>query len=125
MHCHGVVIVLIASCGISLSGCSERDIEKSTVPYRDAMKAKQDGDIPRALELLAQSIETQPTAWAYYDRAQIYIDQEKDDLAKADVTAGLKVDPLHDGLRWLDRELAKSAAQRFKGRNATPPSVVK
>ena len=77
------------------------------------------------MELLDASIAARPDPWAYLERAKLRAENDDDAAAKADVEAGLELDPEHADLLWLQKELKKSKRSRFKGRSKAPPSASK
>jgi tetratricopeptide (TPR) repeat protein len=79
------------------------------------------GDKDTALTELSASIEQSPSAWAYFQRARIYLEKGQESDAVADCQKGLEIDPNYRNLLWLSAELKKPAAQRFKGKLAKPP----
>jgi tetratricopeptide (TPR) repeat protein len=113
----GAALVVVAGCG---SGTSS---EKAYDHFVAAAQAVEAGDKETALSELSASIEKSPSAWAYFQRARIYVDQGKEAEATADIQKGLEIDPKNRDLMWLGAELKKPAAQRFKGKFANPPST--
>ena len=51
--------------------------------------------------------------------------QGKDREALADCEAGMKLEPENSDLKWLVGQIKKPLAQRFKGRDQSPPSSYK
>jgi tetratricopeptide (TPR) repeat protein len=90
-----------------------------------AQEALAAGDRAGAMEALTKSIEAKPTGWAYLERAKLYLEQGDDEAAIADCEAGLALDPENIDLKWLLGEAKKPKAERFKGKNAEPPSAGK
>lgn len=118
-RCHALVVctavIVLGGCGPATSS------RKAYDHFVAAVQAIEAGDKETALSELSASIEKSPSAWAYFQRARIYIDQGKETEATADIQKGLEVDPQHRDLKWLEAELKKPPAQRFKGRFAKPP----
>jgi tetratricopeptide (TPR) repeat protein len=112
---------------LSFTGCSSDEVElgDATEHFLAAQEALDKGDQATALNELNLSIELQPDAWAYYQRAQILAEQKQFDAALADCRAGLELDPQHEQLKWLAGELRKPADRRFQGKNANPPGPKK
>jgi tetratricopeptide (TPR) repeat protein len=111
-------IVLVATgCGAnrSTSGASSHLIAAS-----EAITA---GDKDKALTELSASIDSSPSAWAYFERARIELEKGKEDEAKADCQKGLEFDPTYADLKWLSDELKKPAAKRFKGKFTKQPGL--
>ncbi len=122
---HRVVITCVLL--LPFAGCSSDKVElgDATEHFLAAQEALDKGDQATALNELNLSIELQPDAWAYYQRAQILADQDQIEAALADCQAGLGLDPQHEQLQWLAGELKKPADQRFQGGNAKPPGPKK
>ena len=115
-----VVVVLAAGCGYS-----EPKLDEAAMLFVEAKQALGDGDKEKAIELLSTSIDARPDPWALWERAKIYAEKGADDDAKADIKAGLELDPEHADLLWLQNEMKKRPTSRFKGRNSEPPSANK
>ena len=120
------LLVGFLGCG-SGQGYSPSDSEELIVQSYQAIA---DNDIPRAIELLEQSIALKPLPYAHYQVALLLIDQTPDDAAKSieHCKAGLALG--EEGattadLEWLLAECEKPKAQRFKGANQHPPSSSK
>jgi Tfp pilus assembly protein PilF len=109
--------LLAAACRESTTG-----LDKAGQAFVDAQQALAAGDKDRARELLDVSIRTRPDPWAYFQRAQLHAEAGNDDAAQADCREGLRLDPEHSDLLWLEKELDKPSSARFQGRNAKPPS---
>ena len=121
---------LIGAFGLMLAtwGCggpSGPKLDNSAESFVEAQQALAEGDSARAMELLTASIEARPDAWAYFQRAQLYVAEDNDTAARADCKAGLELDPENANLVWLSGELKKPTASRFKGKFAKPPSESK
>ena len=115
-----VMLLLAVGCGSKKFALDEAD-----AALVEARKAIGDGDSAKAIELLNQSIEAKPDMWSYYERARLLAETGDDDAAKADVVAGLELEPEHSELLWLQKQLKKSKKSRFKGSAGKPPSVSK
>jgi tetratricopeptide (TPR) repeat protein len=126
MDWHRQVFVL-GTALLSFSGCggSGPSTSKAYDHFVAAAQAIEAGDKDTAVSELSASIEKSPSAWAYFQRARIYLDQGKETEAAADAQKGLEVDPANADLKWLAAELKKPPAQRFNGRFAKPPSALK
>ncbi len=79
-------------------------------------------DKDKCVELMTEVIEKRPMDAAYFHRAWIYAEQGKIEEAKADVAAGLKLQPESTDLKWLEGELNKPASRRSL---EMPPSTTK
>jgi hypothetical protein len=106
-----------------VAGCAppEQELGDATEHFLAAQDALAAGDSAQALVELTASIETQPDAWAYFQRARLLGKMEEDDRALADCRAGLALDAEHVQLRWLQSELRKPSSRRFQGSNGVPP----
>ena len=116
-----MLLWVVAGCGDS----GGPELDDSAHSFIAAQQALARGDTEKAMQQLTASITARPDAWAYYQRAKLYADAGNDRAALADCQAGLQLDPENANLHWLDRELKKTAGQRFKGTNAQPPSAKK
>lgn len=113
---------------IAVMGCGERDAVELTEEQNYfvlAADALYSGDDAKALEMLAKSIETKPSRYAHYERAKLYEKQGADEQALADCAAALELQPGDKDVLWLQGEIKKPKAKRFKGRFANPPSAAK
>lgn len=112
---------------VAFLGCGESKptLDESGDYFIEAQTAIADGDTAKALELLGKSIESKPYGFAYFQRAQIYVDQGKDAEALADAEEGLKIEPENLDLKWLRDELNKPKPKRFQGKFKNPPRAVK
>jgi tetratricopeptide (TPR) repeat protein len=107
-------------------GCGPQStLDQAGQAFVDAQQAIADGDQQRALELLGKSIESRPDPWAYYQRAKLLMESGQDEPARADIAAGLELQPDNNDLLWLQNQLKKPAANRFRGRDGTPPRATK
>ncbi|HEX2473756.1 MAG TPA: tetratricopeptide repeat protein [Lacipirellulaceae bacterium] len=109
-------IIPVGGCGGSTSTSAAYD---HFVAAADAINA---GDKEKALSELTATIDSSPSAWAYFERARIYLEKGQEQDAISDCQQGLVLDPKDRKLLWLSAELKKPAAQRFKGRFAKPPA---
>ena len=122
-----VCLVLLA-CVLPGIGCGDAEKAKTEAAVNHfvaAAKAIAEGDNEAALRELTASIEEKPSAWAYFQRAKVFLDDGKEKEAAEDCVKGLESDPKHRDLKWLQGELKKPAAKRFKGRFKNPPSAGK
>lgn len=106
---------------IALFGCEKPEVDSAGVHYLAAMEALDEGDSEKALSELDISIELEPDAWAYFERARIHAKNGSDDLAKKDIQLGLDLDDGNKSLKWLKTELRKSKDKRF-AKGDVPPS---
>ena len=106
-------------------GPAEDPIGEDVSHFLNGKAAMDRGDTEVALQEFNKSIELNPDAWAFYYRAKLHADKKDNEKAAADCKAGLKLDPNHAELKWLQVELKKSPEQRFKGRNASVPKSAK
>ena len=89
-----------------------------------------EGKNDEAIDLLQQSVETKPEPYSYFLRAKILESVGREDEAIKDCETGLKLPKevetdqasAHEDLEWLLAECKKPKGQRFKGKNALPPS---
>ena len=112
--------LLIGGCGGCGGGTSTSKGYNHLVAASEAITA---GDKEKAFTELSTSIDSSPSAWAYFERARINLDKGQEDAAVADCQKGLELDPKYRELLWLSGELKKPAAKRFKGKLAKPPGV--
>lgn len=110
-----------------LLGCRESEQSfgaagEHLIAAREALAA---GDSAAALVSLNASIEAEPNVWAYIERAKLRGERGEIEAAQADCRAGLELLPENRDLKWMLAEFEKPANQRFKGRNATPPTASK
>jgi hypothetical protein len=108
-------------------GCSEQGpkLSDASQHFLAAQKALESGDKETALQELDSAITTEPDIWMYVARGRLHAEAGRDELALADVRAGLALDPKQADLLWLEKELKKSPQRRFKGAAAAPPMSVK
>ena len=119
--------LLFMSVAVSFVGCTQNSpkIDDATNHVINAQEALDAGDQEKAIAELTASIQSRPTTWALFQRAQLYVATREDDLAIADCKAGLALDDEHPSLHWLYNEMMKPSGQRFKGPNAKSPSMTK
>jgi len=104
--------IILAGCGGgSQHNGGQFQHDNAAKLFLDAMKIR-GTDQAGAMELLNQSIDARPSHNAYFHRGWLYALQSQDDEAKADVAAGLALEPEEKDLKWLDAELKKPADQR-------------
>ena len=109
-----------------LVGCGEKSVlDEAATHLVEARSAIANGDSETAVEHLDASIAARPNTWAYYERARLLGEAGEDDEAKADIEAGLELDPEHSELLWLQKQLKKPKSARFKGSSGQPPSASK
>lgn len=123
---HSALLSILAF--LIIAGCETRTTpanEPYVKHFLAAQEALASGDKTAAMEALTKSIEAQPTGWAYIGRAKLYLEQDNDQAAIADCEAGLALDSQNVDLQWLLGEAKKAKAERFKGKNANPPSASK
>lgn len=122
------VITVIACLGPVLWGCgsqAEAKVPKSAQLLLDAKQAVADGDDAAALAALNESIASQPTTWALIERAKLNARRGDDEGARADCQQLRQLDPETRDAAWIEGELKKPTAERFKGPAATAPSLRK
>ena len=108
---------------LALVGCGEKPVlDEAATSFVEAQEAIEAGDTAKALELLDDSIAKRPDVWSYYHRAKIHSDNGDDELAKADVQAGLDLEPEHSDLLYLQKEMKKPQKARFR---KAPPMASK
>jgi tetratricopeptide (TPR) repeat protein len=113
-----VAALLSSGCG----GASETPTTEGYDHFVAAATALESGNKETALSELNASIDDNPTAWAYFERARLYLEKGQEQDAVADCQKGLELDPQSHQLKWLSAELKKPAPKRFQGRLATPPA---
>lgn len=118
---------LAAACLMVAPGCGpkEQKLNPAAEHFVAARKALETGDKATALTELDAAIAAGPDVWMYVERAKLHADEGRDDQAKADVEAGLKLDAENGDLKWLDKELKKAKNRRFQGSAAEPPRSAK
>lgn len=116
-----VSLAVVTGCGDS----GEPKFDKATNHFIEAQAALESGDREKAMTHLDASIAGKPSVWAYRKRAELHLEMGNDQQALQDAKDGLALDPEDRDMKWLVGELAKPAAQRFKGRFANPPSASK
>jgi tetratricopeptide (TPR) repeat protein len=116
-------VVVLSTAILPLCGCGGSTSTSAAYDhFVEAANAINAGDKEKAFSELSASIESSPSAWAYFERARIYLDKGQEQDAISDCQQGLVLDPKDRKLLWLSAELKKPAAQRFKGRFAKPPA---
>jgi tetratricopeptide (TPR) repeat protein len=109
--------VVICGCGKSKSATS-----RANDLYLQAKGLLAAGKTSEALEVLNQSISVQPALWSYHERAKLQAQLGDDKAAMADCAAALELDSQDPDAAWLKSELAKPAAERFRGKFKSSPS---
>jgi hypothetical protein len=107
-------------CGGSQPDGSQFQHDEAAKLFLDAMKIR-GTDQAGALELLNQSIDARPSHSAYFHRGWLHALQGRDEPARADVQAGLELEPEDEDLKWLGGELQKPAGQRKLDMPPAPP----
>lgn len=109
--------LVICGCGKSTSATSQaNDL------FLEAKGFLASGDTTKALDALNQSIAAEPTLWSYHERAKLHAQLGDDQSALADCAAALQLDPEDPDAAWLKSEIAKPAAERFRGKFKSSPS---
>ena len=118
---------MLAATFIFLAGCGEekRKLPPANQLLVEAKKALVAGDADKAMELINASIESKPSAWAYFERAQLFLEKGDEASAKEDCARAVELDPENRDFKWLQEEIEKPTARRFKGKNQFPPSYSK
>jgi hypothetical protein len=116
-----VLLVVVAVLAFFGCGSGKPSGSKGYDHFVAASKALETGDKETAFAELSASIEVCPTDWAYFQRARLNLDKGQENEAVADCNKGLDLNSKSRELLWLSAELKKPAAQRFKGKLATPP----
>jgi tetratricopeptide (TPR) repeat protein len=91
--------------------------------FLNAQQFLAEGKPDQAFEALNASIASDPTVWAYRERAKLNDQKGNNKAAIDDCDAALKLFPNDPEILWLKGELAKPAAKRFQGRFKSPPRV--
>jgi len=108
------------------SGCSDANAPPDELAaFTAAMETVNSGDKVEGMKMLTECIENKPTHYAYLERARLYVAENKIPEAKADVNAGLAIDPQHRELLYFAAELEKPEGQRFKVPMSELPQSVK
>jgi tetratricopeptide (TPR) repeat protein len=126
---------VLAIASLAVGGCGDDQMggHKATAEedlFHQANMALSDGKNDEAIDLLQQSIDTKPEPYSYFLRAKILESVGREDEAIKDCETGLKLPKevetdqasAHEDLEWLLAECKKPKGQRFKGKNALPPS---
>lgn len=116
-------MVLVAASLLSL-GCSgeQAPISNASQLFIDAQAQLTSGNREQALELLNASIEAEPSTWSLLERSKLQEQLGNDQAALEDCAAVRALEPDDPDVGWLQGELKKPKAQRFKGSFAQPPS---
>lgn len=125
---HGMTVIIVACLfALFVAGCGSKKFEltEGQAAFAEAKKAIQYGDTATAITWLDKAIEAEPDTWPYYERAKLHAENGDDELAKADIVAGLEIDSEHSDLLWLQKQMKKSKASRFKGKSGQPPQASK
>ena len=106
------------------SGCSteEAPVSNANQLFIDAQAQLTSGNREQALELLNASIEAEPSTWSLLERAKLNEQLGNDQAALEDCAAVRALEPDDPDAGWLEGELKKPKALRFKGSFAQPPS---
>jgi len=113
------ITVAIAACGCGKGKTSTSQANDLFLQAKQFLAA---GEKAKALDALNKSIETEPALWSYHERAKLHAELDDSKSALADCEAALKLDPNDPDATWLKTEIAKPAAERFKGKLKSPPS---
>lgn len=117
-----ILVLCLGLC--TVVGCGRKtSTSKAYNHLTAAANALSAGDKETAFAELSASLETSPSAWAYFERARLYLDKGQEQEALADCQKGLELDAQYPDLLWLSAELKKPPAQRFKGKFAKPPGL--
>ena len=130
LRTRAVLIGLMLSCLAilpALLGCGEEGpkLSNASTSLIEARRAFAEGKLDEAIVALNASIASEPSEWAYLDRAKIYAMQGKDTETLADCEALLKLNPQNRDVPWIKGELKKAVDKRFQGAAAIPPSAKK
>jgi Tfp pilus assembly protein PilF len=124
-HFHGdgrwkiAILLALVVCGC---GKSKSSTEQANDLFLEAKGFMASGDTTKALDALNRSIATEPTLWSYHERAKLHAQLGDDHAALADCAAALDLDPQDPDAAWLKSEIAKPAAERFRGKFKSSPS---
>ena len=111
------LLLVMCGCGKSKSATSQaNDL------FLQAKNFLAAGDTTKALDALNQSIAAEPTLWSYHERAKLHAQLGDVQSALADCEAALQLDPQDPDAAWLKTEIAKPAAERFRGKLKSSPS---
>ncbi len=123
-----LLVFLLGTSSLVLLGCGGQDNSKTKEArsyFVEARRAIGSGDTAKALEALSASIESEPTTWAYLQRAKINAEGGNDQAVSEDCKAVLELDPQNRDVPWMEGELKKPKDKRFQGRFKEPPSSSK
>ena len=115
----GMVALLLLT-----TGCAKKktEINSSRNYLIEARQAIDAGDSAKAVEALNASIASRPNVWAYFELAKQQLALGDEKAALSNCEKALAMDPEMADAHWLQGELKKPAAKRFKGRFKDPPS---
>lgn len=117
----GLALAVAAGCGTS----EARRQREAYDLFREAAQQAATGKQEAALDLYGQALTMQPSTTAYLARARLLLEMDREEEARADCEAGLKLNPDDRDLNWLAAELSKPEPRRFQGDRAEPPSIHK
>lgn len=120
----GWALATLLAATLGCGGSSESNIPESDRLLLEAQKSIAAGDNAAALTALQASIDSQPTTWAYFERAKLNGKQGNDQAVEQDCVEILKLDPENKHVAWIRAELKKPASARF-AEGAEPPSARK
>ena len=114
--------LVVASMTCLGCGDGQPPVSNANQLFIDAQAQLTSGNREEALKLLTASIEAEPSTWSLVERAKLQEQLGNDQAALDDCTAALALEPGDPDIEWLQRELKKPKAQRFKGSFSKPPS---
>ncbi|BBO30791.1 hypothetical protein [Lacipirellula parvula] len=114
-----LIAALLACVGC---GGEQAPVSNANQLYIDAQAQLTAGNREEAIKLLTASIDAEPMTWSLFERAKLHEQLGNDQAALDDCKAALAIEPGDRDLEWLQSELKKPKAQRFKGSFAKPPS---
>lgn len=119
----GVNLSLVVAAATCLGcGDGQQPVSNANQLFIDAQSQLTSGNREEALKLFSASIEAEPSTWSLVERAKLHEQLGNEQAALDDCTAALALEPGDPDIEWLQRELKKPKAQRFKGSFAKPPS---
>ncbi|WP_428307717.1 hypothetical protein [Lacipirellula sp.] len=120
---HWQALTLVAAL-LACLGCSgeQAPVSNANQLFIDAQAQLKTGNREEALKLFTASVDAEPSTWSLFERAKLHEQLGNDQAALDDCTAALAIEPGDRDVEWLQRELKKPKAQRFKGSLANPPS---
>jgi tetratricopeptide (TPR) repeat protein len=107
------------------AGCGSSAPASADDKYFAAQAAAAAGNHAEAVQLLDEYIAASPVPYGYLERAKAHVALGDDAKALADCEAGLERFPDYADLKWFHAELQKPPESRFKGKQATAPSIQK